>query len=153
MRRKDREIKDIDSVLKRTRVLRLALREGEGVYIIPLHFGYEHDGDSYTFWMHSAKEGHKLDLIRENSSACIETDTDEKLLLFDEACECGALFSSVIARGRIEIAEDAGEKMRGLSLLMEHQSGRHYEISERMCEGVTVLKFTATEISAKARTK
>ena len=69
MRRKDREIKDIDSVLKRTRVLRLALREGEGVYIVPLHFGYENDGGTYTFWMHSAKEGHKLDLIRENSSA------------------------------------------------------------------------------------
>ncbi|MGN0906026.1 MAG: pyridoxamine 5'-phosphate oxidase family protein [Bullifex sp.] len=151
MRRKDREIKDIDSILKRTRVLRLALREGEGVYIVPLHFGYEHEGDTYTFWMHSASEGHKLDLIRENSKACFEIDTDEKLILTEKACGCGALFSSVIAGGHISIADTAEEKMKGLSVLMEHQSGRPYVITEEMCEGVTVLKFTAGEISAKAR--
>ena len=41
-------------------------------YIVPLHYGYEYTEGILIFYMHCAKEGHKLDLIRSNPNVCIE---------------------------------------------------------------------------------
>ena len=36
-------------------------------HIVPLHYGYEYDAtkDIFVFYMHSAKVGHKIELIKE----------------------------------------------------------------------------------------
>ena len=155
MRRTDREVTDpadVRSILESAKILHLGLKDEEFPYIVPLHYGYEFGEDSLIFYMHSAKEGHKLDLIRQDARVCAEIDSPWKLVSGgDIACKYGAKFASVIARGTAEIVTDEAEKIKGLTLLMEHQTGRVFEFNSQMAEAVEVIKVTAGEWSAKAR--
>lgn len=159
MRRKDREVTDINEMLQivdRAMVLRLGLFDGDHPYIVPLHYGYEYDADKneLAFYMHGATEGHKLDLIRENPKVCVELDCDIELVSGgDVPCAYGSTFASVIARGTAEIVEDTEEKIKGLKLLMVNQTGREFEINDKMAASVAVMKVTASEFTAKARAK
>ena len=76
MRRKDREVTNIIEILQiieKAKVLHLALFDADYPYIVPLHYGYEYKEGILIFYMHCAKEGHKLDLIRSNPNVCILT--------------------------------------------------------------------------------
>lgn len=155
MRRQDREITDREEQLQIIRsagVLRLALCDGEFPYIVPMHYGFEEKDGKLCFYLHSAKEGHKIDLIGSGAPACIELEGPTELISGgDVPCKWGAAFSSVICRGHIAPVTDPIEKCHGLQQLMLHQSGRSFVITEAMASAVTVLRFDASEITAKAR--
>ncbi len=155
MRRKDREITDINQILElldKTQILRLGLNDDTYPYIVPLHYGYEITDDKLTFYMHSAKEGFKLDLIRRNSFATIELDNDVNLVSGGEIpCEYGSSFSSIIARGNVAIIDDVNDKIHGLKVLMKQQTGKDFEFDEKMASSVAVIKFVSDTYTAKAR--
>lgn len=157
MRRKDREITDIGEILQivdRAKILHLGLFDGEYPYIVPLHFGYAYENDRLTFFMHGAKEGHKLDLIRENPNACVELECDIEFVSGgDDPCVYGSTFASVMGWGKAEIVSADDEKIRGLKLLMKNQTGRAFEIDARMASAVAVMKVTLERFTAKARKK
>ena len=49
MRRKDREITDIEEIrdiIEKCKVCRLAMQDEEGLYLVPLNFGYEFEEES-----------------------------------------------------------------------------------------------------------
>lgn len=152
MRRKDREVTDQNAMMQmmdRTQTLHMALFDGEYPYIVPLHFGYEWK-DHLVIYMHSAKQGHKLDLIRQNSNACIEIENDIELISAgDDACEYSSRYSSIIAKGTVEVLEGPAEKIRGLQAIMKHQTGRDFAFDERMVSAVEVMKFTASDVTCK----
>ena len=93
MRRKDREVTNIIEILQiveKAKVLHLALFDADYPYIVPLHYGYEYTEGILIFYMHCAKEGHKLDLIRSNPNVCIEVESDVELISGgDVACKYG----------------------------------------------------------------
>ena len=136
MRRKDREITDINEILElvaRTDILHLGLFDGDYPYVVPLHYGYEYADGKLTFYMHGAKEGHKIDLIN--------------------ACTYGSSFASVIGRGTASVVTDDEEKIKGLKLLMENQTGHAFEMNARMAADVAVIKVELDSFTAKARRK
>ena len=154
MRRADREIKDpekIAEILDRAKILHLGLNDDGCPYVVPLHYGCERGADGLTFYMHCAKEGHKLDLIRRDPRACVELECDVGLIPGDEACRYSAAYASLMARGTAEIVEDRDEKIRALRRLMKNQTGRDFEITPQMAESVAIIKFTAKEFSAKGK--
>lgn len=154
MRRHDREVTDpaeIRRILDKARVLRLGLFDGEYPYIVPLHYGYEMNEDGLTFYMHGAGEGHKVDLVRKDARAFVEIDTEEELIAAEKACDNGAMFSSLMARGKVVLLEDPAEKVKGLHILMKEQTGKTFEISEKMAGAVSVFRFTADEYSVKKK--
>ena len=157
MRRKDREItriEDILSIVDRAKVLRLGLFDDNFPYIVPLHFGYEYAEGKLIFYMHSAKEGHKLDLIKRNQNVCIELDCDTELISGgDIPCSYSSSFASLIGRGLAEIVDDEQEKVRGLYLLMKNQTGREFEITPQMASAVAVIKVVVCDFSAKSEPK
>ena len=157
MRRKDREItriEDILSIVDRAKVLRLGLFDDNFPYIVPLHFGYEYAEGKLIFYMHSAKEGHKLDLIRRKQNVCIELDCDTELIPGgDIPCSYSSSFASLIGRGLAEIVDDEQEKVRGLYLLMKNQTGREFEITTQMASAVAVIKVVVCDFSAKSKPK
>ena len=156
MRRKDREVtdkKEIEAILAEAKILHLGLNDGGCPYVVPLHYGYEFEAGKLTLWMHSAKEGYKLDLIRKDPHVCAQIDCRvEAVSGGDIPCKYGSLFASVIGRGTAEILEDEEEKIRGLQILMKHQTGRDFEFSPEMAAGVEVIRVRIAELSAKART-
>ena len=155
MRRTDREVRDISDILaivEGARVLRLGLYDGEYPYIVPLHYGYEYADGTLTFYMHSAREGRKLDLIRRDGRAFIELDSDEALISGgDAACAYGASFASVMGRGEAVLVADADEAVRGLKLLMKHQTGRDFDMTPAMASAVQVIRVRLLDFTAKAR--
>ncbi len=154
MRRKDREITDIhkiEEILTSARYLHLGVFDGEYPYIVPLHYGYVMENEKLTFYIHSAKEGHKLDCIRKNNRVFIEIDYGEKLIEADIPCKYSAQYASIMCRGKAIILQDAKEKCEALQILMKTQTGKDYEINEKMVDAVTVIRITVDSYTAKAR--
>lgn len=153
MRRKDREVLDkneIKKLLDKTRVLRISLFDDNYPYIVPMHYGYEFIDDKLVFYMHCAKIGYKLDLIKKNNHACIELDNDISLISGEDIpCEYGSTFSSIISRGLVETLTDTDEKIHALKVLMRQQTGRDFEFDEKMVMSVEVIKFVSHEYSCK----
>ena len=77
MRRKDREILDLDkieSIIAGARYMHLGMFDENYPYVVPLHYGYEMKDGKLTFYVHGAKEGHKLDCLRKNDHVFVEID-------------------------------------------------------------------------------
>lgn len=157
MRRTDREITNTEDILKivdKAKILHLGLFDKDFPYIVPLHFGYEYKNGEFLFYLHGAKEGHKLDLIRENPNACIELECDVQLISGgDIPCKYSSTYGAFIGRGKAEILTNPEERIKGLELLMKNQTGRIFYIDESMATAVEVIKVTVSDFSAKARQK
>lgn len=62
MRRKDREITDVQEILNIIRkcdVCRIAMNDGDFPYIVPLNFGLDVQGEQVYLYFHGALEGKK----------------------------------------------------------------------------------------------
>lgn len=179
MRRKDREVRDIervDGIIQAAKILHLGLFDDGYPYVVPLHYGYEWldgsgkparagapDADPATddplagrklaFYMHGARSGHKLDLIRHDPHACVELECDVETIPGKIACAYGAAYASVIGRGMASVVEDPDEKVHGLELLMREQTGRDFSISHLMAKTVCVIKVVVdgADLTAKSR--
>ena len=157
MRRTDREITDTEgiiSIIEGCSVVRLGLKGDGYPYVVPMHFGYEYIDGTFVFYMHCAKEGRKLELLKRDPRVCLEMDCGMELISGgDEACRWGASYASVIGYGKGEIVSEVPRKIRALKLLMEHQTGREFEITPKMTEAVEVIAVSLSSVTAKARKK
>lgn len=121
MRRKDREITDIDkieTIIASARYMHLGMFDGEFPYIVPLHYGYQMEKGKLTFYVHCAKKGHKLECLKENRNVFVEIDRGESLITADIPCKYGAEYESVMCRGKAMIIEDIKEKCKALGVLI-----------------------------------
>lgn len=123
MRRKQCEITDkqeIEAILRRARVGRLATLGQDGYpYITPVNYVYL--GESVYF--HCARQGEKLDNLRNNPKVCFEVDIPLAYLdtAYDRAmsvCDVGQFYQSVILRGQAKEVEQPAEKVAALNALM-----------------------------------
>lgn len=54
-----------------------------------------------------------------------------------------------MGRGNAEIVEDVSVKIQGLKALMQNQTGKDFEITEKMTKIVSVIKVTMSDFTAK----
>ncbi len=153
MRRKDREVTDsarIQNIIDRCTCCRVGFNDNGEVYIVPLSFGYEKTNDHYTLYFHGAKEGRKMDLIRQNPAVGFEMDTGYQLTAAETACNFSVRFQSIIGNGRISLVEDIAEKAKGLNLVMLQNSGKgDWEFTDKMLAAVAIFKIEVTTLSCK----
>lgn len=152
MRRKNQEVKgaeNIDAIINKCNVCRLALNDGDYPYIVPLNFGMDRYGGKLCLYFHCASEGKKLDLIRKNGHAGFEMDIPQGLLKGKNACDYSMAYKSVIGKGLIEILPEE-EKIKALKIIMRHFCGEsEFSFSDDSLKAVTTLKLTVSEITAK----
>lgn len=156
MRRQDREVTGIENLLgiiQACTVCRLGMADDGIPYIVPLNFGYEYRDDTLTLYFHGAREGKKIDILKKNNRVCFEMDTGHRLTPGDAACDYGFNYASVIGFGTVEFIEEATEKIRGLNLLMKHQTGedRDFTYNEAQLRAVAVYKLRAETFTGKRR--
>jgi len=156
MRRKDREITDIDEkikIIQKCKVCRIGLSEDNMPYILPLNYGYTFENDVLTLFFHGALEGKKLDIIKKNNNACFEIDCDSKLIEGEQACDYSYAYKSIIGFGKIIIMENSDEKIRGLNLLMKHQTEEDitYEFTKEQINNVCVFKMIVESFTGKQK--
>jgi len=150
MIRKDREItsrEEIESIINKAFVCRLAMADENGPYIVPLSFGYS-DGALY---FHCAKKGKKLDILKKNNRVCFEIDADHEIIESEKACKWGMKYKSVIGFGNAFFVEDMESKKRGLDIIMRHYSGRSFEFEEEEVNRVVIFKVEIESMSGKER--
>ncbi len=155
MRRKDRQITEIEAIraiLDKAQVLHLAMIDGDRPYVVPLHYGYTLENGVLTLYLHSAKEGRKLDVLQKNARVAFELETDVSPISGgDLPCKYGAAYASVMGEGRATILTDPVEKTDALTMLMKTQTGRNFYITEAMTDTVAVLRIDVEAFTAKAR--
>jgi nitroimidazol reductase NimA-like FMN-containing flavoprotein (pyridoxamine 5'-phosphate oxidase superfamily) len=152
MRRKDREVTDhheILHIIDACKIIRICMSDKEGLYLVPLNFGYEYKNNQFIFYCHSAKEGRKLDAISSNPSIGFEMDCQHRLIEAKKACNYSFSFQSVIGNGTAVIINENEEKKHGLTLLMKHQTGKDFSFHDSMIENIAVIKITVSSLSAK----
>jgi uncharacterized protein len=152
MRRKEREITDIDeisSIIVRSDVCRIALSDNNIPYIVTMNFGYA-GGDEKRLFFHCAKEGKKLEIIRKNKFVCFEFDTDHQLYKGENACDFGMSYRSVVGWGNIEIITDEEEKKRGLDYIMSHYSDEvDFSFNKSVLDRTIILCLEISEMKGK----
>jgi nitroimidazol reductase NimA-like FMN-containing flavoprotein (pyridoxamine 5'-phosphate oxidase superfamily) len=148
MRRKDREITDrsaMEAILLEAPVCRLALADGEEPYVVPLCFGYADN----TVWVHSAREGKKIDMLIRNPRCCVEVDICGAPIKNEKPCSWEFRYRSVICHGRAEIVEDPEEKRTGLACILRHYGAGDYSFTEKDLDRVCVVKIAIDAMTGK----
>ena len=148
MRRSEREITDrteIEEIIRKASICRLALSDNGTPYIVPVCFGYEND----TLYFHSATEGRKLDILKRNNRVCFEMDIETKLVVAEKACGWGMNYRSVIGFGTASVVEDQAGKQKGLDAIMRQYSGPEGDYSQEALNRTTVIKVEIESLTGK----
>ena len=152
IRRKDKEIVDEKTmifIIEKAIVCRVAMCWQGEPYVIPMNFGYQ---DNYIY-LHSARQGRKLDILRNNDKVCIEFDVDVELVQSQEACKTSMKYKSLLIFGKAVILKDIAEKKKGLDIIMHHyyyhNSPSVFHYTEDALEKVIIIKVKIEKMTGK----
>lgn len=154
MRRKDREATEfsqLEEIIRQCDCIHLGLLDGDYPYVVPMNFGYERTGDQFTFYMHAASEGKKLELMKAHPQASFCMDTGHGLVKGEVPCSWSFRYESVMGQGEMTLVQDPEEKRHGLQTVMEHYSGSKepVEFPDAMMHRVVILKLNAKNLTGK----
>ena len=155
MRRKDRQITDLETIraiLDKAKVLHLAMIDGDRPYVVPLNYGYTLENGALTLYLHSAREGRKLDVLRQNDRVAFVLETNvSQVSGGDIPCKYGEAYASVMGEGTAVLLDDPVQKIEALQILMKTQTGRDFDVTPDMADAVAVLRIDVDSFTAKAR--
>ena len=154
MTRRERQVTDINEIIKildNSKVLHLGLVDGDEPYVVPMNYGYTYENEKLTIWLHCARQGRKLDIMKVNPKVFFEMEYGITPFEGEVACKYGITYSSIMGRGVATIIEDVETKKIALSSLMKTQTGKDFEFENRMAEVVGVVKIDVLEFTAKHR--
>ncbi|MFX1275968.1 MAG: pyridoxamine 5'-phosphate oxidase family protein [Promethearchaeota archaeon] len=149
MRKKEKEIVDkelLEKIIRRAKVCRIAMSLNEIPYVIPVNYGYK---DNYLY-IHSAREGKKLDILKQNNNVCVEMEIINEIIKADQPCKWSMKYQSMIGFGKAEIIDNIEEKIEALNILMDHYSpGQVHKFQERLIEKIVIIKIHLENITGK----
>lgn len=154
MRRKDREVTDpaqIAAIMDSCDTCRLGIFAEDAPYIVPLCFGYTcHQNQRITLYFHSAGEGRKLELLRQNKTVAFEMDTAHQLFGHDTtACGYGMRYQCVMGSGTARIVQDEAEKIQAFDQIMAHYTDQKLPYQPQFLHAAAVIAVDVTSISCK----
>lgn len=117
MRRQDREIVDeekIKDVIRKGKYAIVAMSDDNMPYLVTLSCGYDESKNAIYF--HAAKEGYKMDIIKNNSNVCATIIDDGGYV----ESKCAHKYCSVVIRGQLQRVVSQDEKRHGTETLIRH---------------------------------
>lgn len=177
MRLRKREIQDpqiIREILEECEVVRLGATDDEGMFIIPVNYGYEfgaspdRKGDkeqpdafplqsgehdtSLTLYIHGAGEGRKAEAFAASPYVAVEMDCRHGVITGDYTCSYSYSYRSIMGNGKICRLTDSDEKRYGLTKIMEHMAPKaEIEFQPEMLERTEVFRIDVEEFTGKER--
>ena len=134
MRRKDREVTDIEKIkeiLDACKVSRIGLMDQGKVYIVPMNHGYSlEDGPQVGF----------------------EMDCGHELVEGRLTCQHSYHYASIIGNGEARVITEPEEKLKALAVIMKHQTGKEFqefETNPRLEKAVSIIKVEVGEYTCK----
>lgn len=156
MRRKDREIKDINAItgiLDRCKTASVAMLDKDVPYVVPLNYGYEMLEDVLVLYFHCAKEGRKIDILKCDNRVCFTIFNEGEPFYKEMPCDSGYYYSSIVGNGVAEFIENFADKQYALNKMFTHQSGKDIEFTETQTDSVCVFKVVSNDYTAKQKVK
>ena len=154
MRRKEREISEIseiESIITKSDVCRIAIANDNMPYIVTMNFGYS-GGKNPKLFFHCATGGRKIDMMKRNNYICFEMDTDHEIFTGEKGCDWGMNYSSVVGYGKLSIVDGDAEKRAGLDHIMDHYGGSGvYSYDDQVLARTTVLRLDISEMTGKRK--
>ena len=148
MRRKDREVtemEEIQQIFDECKVCRIGIMDENGPYIV------RKEG-KVILYIHGAREGKKIDLIRKNANVGVEIDYRHELVEGDTACQYSYYYASIIGKGTASIIDNPREKLKALNVIMKHQTGRTFDEFQKnpnLEKAVAIIRIDMNEYSCK----
>jgi len=148
MRKKDKEITDtkqIEGIIQKSTICRLAMSENDLPYIVPLCFGYK----DRTLYFHSANIGKKLDILKNNPNVCFEFEIDTCVEKNEEICSWGMKYRSVIGFGKASFIDEPIEKQNALDTIIQQYTDTTFEFTEKSLKSISVYKVDISSMTGK----
>ena len=152
--KRERQVTDpeqIKHILDAGKVLHLGLAVDNEPYVVPMNYGYTMEDGKLTLYLHSALQGKKLDMIRENPNVFFEMDCNRVPFEGEMPCQYGLAYSSIMGHGTAVVVEDVEEKKRAMTVLMKTQTEKDFEFQDRLVSMVAVIRIDVSEYTAKKR--
>lgn len=154
MTRRERQIFDVEKIkeiLDKSKVLHLGMVDGDEPYVVPMNYGYEFIDEEPVIYLHCARRGRKIDILKAHSKVFFEMECDLVPFEGEVACKYGISYSSIMGRGNAVIVDDVEEKKHALSVIMKTQTGKHFVFEDKMVSVVCVIRIDVSEYTAKYR--
>jgi nitroimidazol reductase NimA-like FMN-containing flavoprotein (pyridoxamine 5'-phosphate oxidase superfamily) len=151
LRRKERAMKtlrELENLLERMPVGRLAVTTEDGPYIIAVNYLF-FDGSIY---FHSGLAGRKIDAMRADSRVCFMVDEIGPQVLWEQGCGISQIYKSVICFGKAEFVEGQDEKRRILGNMVQKYVPSCYAFSPMKDQNIiktAVIRIVIESISGK----
>ena len=161
MRLKKREVTDkkvLGEILEECDVVRIGAVDEEGMFIVPVNFGYDFDtGEETTrlvLYFHGAAEGRKAEAFALNPDVAVEMDCCHELITGNYTCSYSYAYRSIMGNGTIRMLTKDDEKIHGLTRIMEHMApGTDSRFLPEMLERTAVYQIDLDHFTGKERKK
>jgi len=149
MRRKEKEVCNrevMEKLLSTAQIIRIGLCDGNEPYIVPMLFGYREG----SIFIHSAKEGRKIDIIRKGGMVCFEVEEAGGITEKDAPCKWTLDYVSIVGWGEARVVEEREEMRKGLDTIMLHYGGKPpFEYTDSSLAKMVVIRIDITTMTCK----
>lgn len=156
MRRKDREVNDINEIL---RIMKdcddmvLAFNDEVAPYILAVNFGVIENAGEITLYIHGATEGKKYDYLKDGAAVSFQMSTNHKLIMDKERGYCTMNYESIIGRGEVYELHDYDDKEAALEVLVQkyHIPSEKFVYARAAIPRTRVFKICVKDLTCKAK--
>ncbi len=139
---------EIEDILNKCDVCYVGMvDQNQEPYVVALNYGYRDN----CLYLHSAKTGRKIEILKTNNKVCVALSTDHLLRAQHEAVACSYAmhYRSVVIHGHVEFIEDNDQKMEALNIIMKHYTGHEFSYNLPAVREVEVYKVIIEKIQAR----
>lgn len=154
MTRREQQVTDINEIidiLDKSKVVHIGMIDGDEPYVVPMNYGYTLNDGKLTIYLHGARRGRKIDVLRENPKVFFEMCCDITSFEGEVACKYGITYASIMGRGVATLVEDVEEKKKALSVLMKTQVNKDFTFDDKLTTVVSIIRIDTIEFTAKKR--
>ena len=154
MTRREQQVTDINEIieiLEKSKVVHIGMIDGDEPYVVPMNYGYILEDGKLTLYLHGARRGRKIDVLRENPKVFFELCCDVTPFEGEVACKYGITYASIMGRGVATLVEDVEEKKKALSILMKTQVNKDFAFEDKLTTVVSIIRIDTLEFTAKKR--
>ncbi len=148
MRRHEKQIRsrsEMEEIISRSTVCRLAMTDGDRPYLVPLCFGYRNG----SLFFHSALQGRKVDILKRNPNVCFAFDIDQEVTAAERACGWSIRYRSVVGFGKARMVEEEDDKRKALEIIMENYSEGEHSFDDSEVSSVLIIRVDIEEMTGK----
>ena len=156
MRRKEREIKDINKifqVIENCSAVHVGMVDEGKPYVVALNFGYDREGDDLILYLHSAMKGKKIDILARNPAVYFQMDCVNELIRTtpETPCSYSWRFDSVMGSGNVEFIEDETVKAHALNRMLQHldKTDVQYNFFSQALSKTCVFRVRSNDFTGK----